>query len=93
LPNPFYVVLLIASTAFVVTALAYLVSPYVAQRAADRPGAGPGPGSLALAEWFDRRSPTALAIEFAVMLVSGLLAMVTDRPLDGRPWRGGPKTD
>jgi hypothetical protein len=85
--------LLIASTAFVVTALAYLVSPYVAQRAADRPGAGPGPSSLALAEWFDRRSPTALAIEFAVMLVSGLLAMVTDRPPVGRPWRGGPKTD
>jgi hypothetical protein len=85
--------LIIASTAFVVTALAYLVSPYVAQRAADRPGAGPGQGSLALAEWLDRRSPTALAIEFAVMLISGLLAMVTDRPSDGKPWRGGPKTD
>ena len=81
--------MLIASTAFVVTALAYLVSPYVAQRK----GAGPGQGSLALAEWFDRRSPTALAIEFAVMLVSGLLAMVTDRPPDGKPWRGGHKSD
>ena len=80
-----------------VTALAYLVSPYVAQRAADRPaagaGAGAGAGSLALAEWLDRRSPTALAIEFAVMLVSGLLAIVTDRPPDGKPWRRGHKTD
>ena len=76
-----------------VTALAYLVSPYVAQGAADRPGAGPGRGSLALADWVDRRSPTVLAIEFAVMLISGLLAMVTDRPPDGKPWRGGPKTD
>ena len=91
--NAFYVVLLVASTAFVVTAMAYLVSPYVARRAADRPAGGPGQGSLALAEWLDRRSPTALAIEFAVMLVSGLLAMVTDRPVDGRPWRGGPRTD
>ena len=85
--------MLVASTAFVVTALAYLVSPYVAQRAADRPAAGPGRGSLALADWLDRRSPTVLAIEFAVMLVSGLLAMLTDRPSDGRPWRGGPRTD
>ncbi len=76
-----------------VTALAYLVSPYVAQRVADRPDAGPGGGSLALAEWFDRRSPMALAIEFAVMLVSGLLAMMTDRPTGGKPWRGGPRTD
>ena len=76
-----------------VTALAYLVSPYVAQRAADRPAAGAGLGPLALAEWFDRQSPTALAIEFAVMLVSGLLAMVTDRALGGRPRRGGPRTD
>ena len=76
-----------------VTALAYLVSPYVAQRAANRPAGVQGQGSLALAEWFDRRSPTALAIEFAVMLVSGLLAMVTDRPPEGRPWRGGPKTE
>ena len=85
--------MLIASTAFVVTALAYLVSPYVAQRAADRAADGPGQGSLALAEWLDRRSPTALAVEFAVMLVSGLLAMLTDRPPDGNPSRGGPTTD
>ena len=65
--------------AFVVTALAYLVSPYVAATRGRPAGRRAGPGSLALAEWLDRRSPTALAIEFAVMLVSGLLAMVTDR--------------
>jgi hypothetical protein len=72
-PNPFYVVLLVASVVFTVTALAYLVSPY----AADRPDAGVG--SRILVSWLDRRGPLALGIEFLVMLVSGLLAMVTDR--------------
>ena len=77
---------------FVVTALAYLVSPYVAQRAADRPGAGPGPGSLAAGRLARSPGPTALAIEFAVMLVSGLLAMVTDRSVRaGKPWRERPR--
>ena len=72
-PNPFYLVLLLASTAFMVTVLAYLVSPY----AAERPNAGAG--SRALVDWIDRRGPLALAVEFAVMLASGLAAMATDR--------------
>jgi hypothetical protein len=72
-PNPFYVVLLVASVVFTVTVLAYLVSPY----AAERPDAGVG--SRALVKWLDRRGPLALEVEFLVMFVAGLLAMVTDR--------------
>jgi hypothetical protein len=72
-PNPFYVILLVSSTMFVMTALGYLISPSVA----DRPGARPG--SLALAAWLDRHGPGALAVEFIVMLVSALLSMATDR--------------
>lgn len=78
-PNPFYFVTLVASTAFVITCLAYFVSPWVGQKAAANPGAGPGPGSLALAAWFDRNGTLALGIEFAVMLVFSVLAMVTDQ--------------
>jgi hypothetical protein len=72
-PNPFYVVLLVASVVFTVTVLAYLVSPY----AAERPNAGVG--SRALVAWLDRRGPLALGVELLVMLVAGVLAMVTDR--------------
>jgi hypothetical protein len=72
--NPFYVVLLLVSTAFVVTALGYLVGPFVQQRAIKRPQAGPD----ALSDWFDRRGPLALGIEFALMFVCGLLAMATE---------------
>jgi hypothetical protein len=81
LTNPFYVLLLLASTAFLVTTFGYLVSPFIQQRAQAHAGdvGGPGPASLALAHWLDRTAPTALAVEIAAMLVSGLLAMVTDR--------------
>lgn len=74
--NPFYVLLLLASTAFVVTALAYYVSPIVAQQAAERKD-GPA-GTPPLVDWLDRRGPAALGVEFALMLVAGLLAMATD---------------
>ncbi len=80
-PNPFYVLLVATSTAFVVTVLGYLVSPMVQQKATN-PGPGttaPGPGSLAVAAWFDRWAITAIAIEIAVMIVSALLAMASDR--------------
>jgi hypothetical protein len=90
-PNPFYVLLLVSSTVFTVTVLAYLVGPDLAQRALDHPGAGrPGPGSLALAAWLDRRGPAVLAVEFGVMFVSGILAMVTDRWFPSRPTRPPP---
>ena len=76
--NPFFVVLMLASVVFLVTILGYLVSPYILVPDPARPQ--PGANSVRLAEWFDRRGPLALAIEFAVMLVAGVLAMATD------PW-------
>jgi hypothetical protein len=82
--NPFFVILLIASTLFVLTVLAYLVSPYVI---APRPGRPPtGEGSIALALWLDAHAPMALGVEFAVMLAMGILAMATDRWFSPR-WR------
>jgi hypothetical protein len=76
LSNPFFVIVLATSALFVLTVLGYLVSPYVLVRgpAADRPG----PGSIKLAEWFDRNGPFTLGVEFVVMLVAGILAMATD---------------
>jgi len=85
-PNPFYVLLLVASTVFTVTVFAYLIGPSLEQRALDPSlGGKPGPGSLALAAWLDRHGPYVLAAEFAVMLVSGILAMLTDRWFPERP--------
>jgi hypothetical protein len=77
--NPFYVLLMVVSTLFVITALGYLVGPYVERQAVDNPGAGPTAGSRALAAWFDRKGVVALAIEFAAMLALSVLAMSTDR--------------
>jgi hypothetical protein len=72
--NPFYVGLMVVSTLFVVTALGYLVAPNVL-----RPGqAAQGESSRAFAAWLDRYGPLILGIEFLIMLVSGVLAMVTD---------------
>ena len=77
-PNPFYVLLLVASTAFVITSLAYLMVPYVARQANERPaGRAPGEASRNLAEWLDRRGPEVLAAEFGAMLVLGVLACFT----------------
>jgi hypothetical protein len=76
LSNPFFVILLATSVLFVMTVLGYLMSPFVIQPA---PAARrPGPGSLKMAEWFDRNGPLTLGVEFAVMLVAGILAMATD---------------
>jgi hypothetical protein len=80
LANPFYLVLLIASTLFVITALGYLVAPSVLDQ---MPAAGPGRGaqngsSRAVAAWLDRNAPLTLGIEFIVMLITAVLAMLTD---------------
>jgi len=83
-PNPFYVLLLVASTAFVLTVLGYLVSPVVLRQAIDNPQDGPGPASLALANWFEHRAPAALGVEIGVMLISGVLAMVSDHWLSSK---------
>ncbi len=77
-PNPFYVLLLLVSTAFVVTALAYTASPYITRQAVEQPEAPPSPGSKALAAWFDRHGPLALGVEVVAMLAAGSLAMATD---------------
>src|SRR5262249_30595788 len=90
-PNPFYVLLLVASSVFTITALGYLIGPSIEQRALDHPGAGPGrpgPGSLVLSAWLDRNGPVVLAVEIGVMFVAGVLAMLTDRWFPSRP--GGP---
>jgi hypothetical protein len=76
--NPFFVVLLGTSVVFVLTILAYLVSPAILVPDPARPR--PGPNSVALATWFDRNGPFALGVEIVIMLLSGVLAMVTD------PW-------
>jgi hypothetical protein len=81
--NPFYCLLLATSLAFTVTALGYLVGPMIHQQALTHSREGPGRGSLALAVWFDRRGPTALAVELGVMLVSGCTAMATDHWFTG----------
>ena len=52
-PNPFYVVLLISSTLFVVTALAWLVVPSILDQAAAPQAKG---GMVGLARWIDRNS-------------------------------------
>jgi hypothetical protein len=78
-PNPFYVLVLVASTLFVVTALAYLISPLVS-------GTAPA-GRETIAAWFDRHAPLALGVEFAVMLGAGALAMTTDQWFPAKPTR------
>lgn len=85
-PNPFYVVLVLASTAFMVTTFGYLIGPYVERQS--HLGTLPDAASRAVAAWFDRHGIAALASEFALMLVAGLLAMTTDRWFQGqRPGR------
>ncbi len=76
LSNPFFVVLLATSLLFVLTVLGYLMSPFVLE-----PGPAaqkPGPGSIKMAEWFDRNGPLTLGAEFIVMLLAGILGMATD---------------
>ena len=79
-PNPFYVVLLVASTLFVVTALTWLVVPSVLDQAPLAKG-----GAVEFVRKLDRNGPSALAVEFAVMLAAGLLAMAMDRRFPERP--------
>jgi len=79
-PNPFYVILLIASTLFVVNALAWLVIPSVLDQAPRAKG-----GAVEFLRGFDRNTPLALGVEFLVMLAAGTLAMLTDRWFPERP--------
>lgn len=76
-PNPFYLLLLALSVAFTLTSFGYLIGPSIAQRALNNPGAA-RPGSAAMAAWLDKHGPTALGVEFALMLVAGVAAMLGD---------------
>ena len=85
-PNPFYVLLLLASVLFVATTFGYLVSPSF------RPPAGRDGAAPSLAAWLDRNGPLALGCEVAAMILSGLLAMATDRWFPAEPGRNDPSS-
>lgn len=88
-PNPFYVLLLVVSTAFVLSVLAYLIAPAVKQQAAE-PAAGtqaPSAGSVALASWIEANAPRLIAVELGLMIVTGLLAILLEQFVSRR--RGG----
>jgi hypothetical protein len=88
-PNPFYVLVVLAGTAFVITTLGWLVAPMIQQKAMKAaPGASaPGAGSLAMATWLDRWAVTALTVEIVVLIVASLLAMAVDRWFPGKSKR------
>lgn len=82
-PNPFYVLLMVVSTLFVVTSLAYLVGPMVALRARRDPAVVvENPATPGLSQWLDGNAPFLLGAEFFVMFVLSLLAMATDHWFD-----------
>ncbi len=86
LANPFYVILMVVGTLFVITALGYLVVPYVLEGGpVPELGRVPqGPASRAFAAWLDRHAPFILGLEFVVMLISGVVAMITEDWFIGR---------
>jgi hypothetical protein len=82
LANPFYVALMVVSTLFVVTILAWLVS---AGELEDSERLVAKANHLAFASWLDRNAPLIMGIEFTIMLVTGVLAMITDDWFSGTP--------
>jgi putative effector of murein hydrolase LrgA (UPF0299 family) len=80
-PNPFYVLLVIASTALLITVLGWLIAPMIQQKALNTPPGStpPGPASIAMAAWFDRWSVTALTVELVIIFAASFLAMASDR--------------
>jgi hypothetical protein len=74
--NPLYLLLLLASLAFVVTAVAYAVIPFLEQKAIEAgepPPPSPFRDALRADGWL------WLLIELAVMVVLGVASMVLDR--------------
>jgi hypothetical protein len=74
--NPFYLLLLVASLLFVVTALAYAIVPVLEQNAAD--AGQPAPASA----WRDALRSDGwvwLLYEVAAMILLGFLSMALDR--------------
>ncbi len=83
-PNPFYLALVVVSTVFVMTALAYWIGPLFEQARIDHPDARVAPTSLALLEWMDRRGPVVLGVEFALMALLAFVAMAADDLFDAK---------
>lgn len=77
--NPFYLLLTLVSTLFVMTAMGYWVGPMVVQRAQDDPAlVNENPATPGLIAWLDRHAPVLLGAQIVAMLVLAVLAMLTD---------------
>jgi hypothetical protein len=74
--NPFYLLLLLASLLFVLTALAYGVIPVLEQKAAE---AGQAPPPSPFRDSLRRDGGTWLLCELAAMTILGLASMGLDR--------------
>jgi hypothetical protein len=74
--NPFYLLLLIVSFAFIITALAYAVVPVLEEKAMD---AGTIPPPSVLRDALRQDGWKWLLIEVAAMVVVGLASMGLDR--------------
>jgi hypothetical protein len=74
--NPFYLLLLIASLAFVLTALGYAIVPVLEQKAIE---AGEPPPPSAFREALHENGWLWLLIELAAMIVLGAASMILDR--------------
>ena len=74
--NPFYLLLLVASLLFVVTALAYGVIPVLEDKAT---AAGQPPPASPFRETLRHDGGTWLVCELAAMMVFGIASMVLDR--------------
>lgn len=79
--NPFYILLIVVSFGFVLTALAYAVVPILEQKARD---AGNPPPESALRDSLRSDGWLWLIYEGAAIIVLGLLSMALDR---WRRWR------
>lgn len=75
LANPFFVVLMIVSTAFMVTVMLLFVDTLRQQ-----PDVSAARAAVAspLSTWLESHGMTALLVQFGLMFVSGVLAMALD---------------
>jgi magnesium-transporting ATPase (P-type) len=81
-PNPFYFFLLIVSVLFVITIFAYLVIPYYEMGLMNHPELKRKPSNQAFSDWLDRSGPLIIGIEFVIMLVLSVIAMLADDKFD-----------
>lgn len=81
-PNPFYFFLLIVSVLFVVTILAYLVIPEYQKALLQHPELKQKPSNKAFSDWLDRSAPMIIGIEFVIMLILSVIAMLADDKFD-----------